>query len=32
MHKYHVPNIQTHLEDKINLITIGYKQNPESHV
>lgn len=26
-----MPNIQTYLEDTINLITIGYKQDPESH-
>lgn len=30
MHEYYIPNIQTHSEDKINLITIGYKQDPES--
>lgn len=26
-----MPNIQTCSEDKINLITIGYKQDPESN-
>lgn len=30
MHEYYIPNIQTYSEDKINLIAIGYKQDPES--
>lgn len=30
MHEYYIPNIQTYSEDKINLITMGYKQDLES--